>query len=344
LRFRFYTPDSHPEFAVASANITTWLRQAGIQTVDHALNPSPGYEVRPLNTMNDVWKSSDFDMWLWDWVFSPISDPSTDILSVQTTDSIPDTSDSWYSNATYDGLYNQSVVTVDPVARRAITDEMQGMLYDYAAYILPYYAQDLYATTSTKGFGYGWENWGDWSQQPGLVPDSDSAGLWFRIYPHENPPPSISSFPSVSHAPGSAVTISVTASDPNDPTLSYTWDFGDGGATQTTSTNSVTHTFATSGNYTVSVRVKDAEWPTCATTVATIQPGAVASLAADLGPVRTVQFVPSPASNAVVLLVPWAIVVAIALFMIVSDPRPGKDASKTEAPHEKLRTRGVRPP
>src|SRR5256886_16371399 len=36
LRFRFYTPDSHPEFAVASANITTWLRQAGIETVDHS--------------------------------------------------------------------------------------------------------------------------------------------------------------------------------------------------------------------------------------------------------------------------------------------------------------------
>ncbi|TLZ65741.1 MAG: PKD domain-containing protein [Methanobacteriota archaeon] len=345
LRFRFYTPDSHPEFAVASANITTWLRQAGIETVDHSGSAAPGYEVRPLNTMNDVWKSSDFDMWLWDWVFSPISDPSTDVLSVQTTDSIPDTSDSWYSNATYDDLYNQSLVTIDPVARRAITDEMQRMLYDNAAYILPYYAQDLYATTSSKGYGYGWENWGDWTQQPGLVPDSDSAALWFRIYPHENPPPTISSFPSISHAPGSAATISVTASDPNDATLTYTWDFGDGSATQTTSSGTATHTYATSGNYTVSVRVKDAEWPTCATTIATIQPGAVAPLAADFSAERTVQFVPAPASDVIVLLVPGAIVVAISLLLIAAELGPQRNASNSKTPREeKPRTRGARPP
>ena len=198
LSFRFYTPNSHTEFAVAAANITTWLRQAGIQTVDHAGSSAPGYEVRSLDTMNDVWKSSDFDMWLWDWVFSPISDPSTDVLSVQTTESIPDTSDSWYSNATYDDLYNQSLVTVDPAARRVLTDEMQRMLYVNAHYILPYYADDLYATTTTKGYGYGWQDWGDWLQQPGLVPDSDNPSLWFRLSPPDNLPPTISSFVKVS--------------------------------------------------------------------------------------------------------------------------------------------------
>jgi peptide/nickel transport system substrate-binding protein len=344
LRFRFYTPDSHPEFAVASANITTWLRQAGIETTDHSGLATPGYEVRPLNTMNDVWKSSDFDMWLWDWVFSPISDPSTDILSVQTTDSIPDTSDSWYSNATYDDLYNQSVITIDPTARRVITDQMQRMLYDYAAYILPYYAQDLYATTSTTGFGYGWQNWGDWTQQPGLVPDSDSAALWFRIYPHDNPPPTITSFPQISHAPGSAATLTVTASDPNDATLSYTWDFGDGSATQTTSTNSVTHTFATSGNYTVSVRVKDQEWPVCATTVATIAPGLVAPLGVDLGAPAAGQFVPTPTTS-VAVMVPWAIVVAIVTVLgIAASMRGREDRSNPDGPREKPRKRGARPP
>ena len=345
LRFRFYTPDSHPEFAVAAANITTWLRQAGIQTVDHAGSASPGYDVRPLNTMNDVWKASDFDMWLWDWVFSPISDPSTDVLSVQTTDSIPDTSDSWYSNATYDDLYNQSLVTIDPAARRAITDQMQRMLYEYAAYILPYYAQDLYATTSTTGFGYGWENWGDWTAQPGLVPDSDNPALWLQIYPHDNPPPTISSFAPVTAAPGSPTSISVTASDPNDAMLSYTWDFGDGTTVQTTSTNSVSHTFATAGNYTVKVRVKDAEWPTCATTTATIRPGGVAALATDFGASKTVQIVPDSGSGAVLFLVPWAIVVAITVFLIGStEIALQRDRLDSKESGEGLRTRGSRPP
>jgi peptide/nickel transport system substrate-binding protein len=280
LRFRFYTPDSHSEFAVAAANITAWLRETGIETIDSQGSTIPGYEVKSLNAMNDVWFAADFDLWLWDWIFSPVSDPSTDVLSVQTTMAIPDTSDSWYSNAVYDALYNESLVTIDPVARRALTDEMQRMLYEYAAYILPYYAQDLYATTSSEGYGSRWENWGDWTQNPGLVPDSDLPSLWFRVYPHDNPPPTISSFPAVSQAAGTAATFTVTASDPNDATLSYVWDFGDDTATQTTSTNSVTHTFAQSGQYAVKVRVSDAEWPACETTVATIGTSSASSLTA----------------------------------------------------------------
>jgi peptide/nickel transport system substrate-binding protein len=298
LRFRFYTPDSHTEFAVAAANITRWLREAGIETVDHAGSSAPGYDVRSLDTMNDVWKSSDFDMWLWDWVFSPISDPSTDVLSVQTTDSIPDTSDSWYSNVTYDDLYNRSIATIDPVARRALTDQMQRMLYENAHYILPYYAQDLYATTTTVGYGYGWQNWGDWTQQPGLVPDSDNPSLWFRLSPPDNPPPTISAFPEVSHASGSAVTISVTATDPNDAALSYVWDFGDGSSTQTTSTNTVGHTYSTAGNYTVRVRVEDAEWPACATSVARISSGAVSPMAVSVDSLAPTVPDPAPATMA----------------------------------------------
>src|SRR5205809_1041703 len=262
-----------------------------------------------------------------------------------TPDSIPDTSDSWYSNATYDDLYNQSLVTIDPAARRAITDQMQRMLYEYAAYILPYYAQDLYATTSTTGFGYGWENWGDWTAQPGLVPDSDNPALWLQIYPHDNPPPTISSFAPVTAAPGSPTSISVTASDPNDATLSYTWDFGDGTTVQTTSTNSVSHTFATAGNYTVKVRVKDAEWPTCATTTATIRPGGVAALATDFGASKTVQIVPDSRSGAVLFLVPWAIVVAITVFLIGStEIALQRDRLDSKESGEGLRTRGSRPP
>src|SRR5256886_16444271 len=99
---------------------------------------------------------------------------------------------------------------------------MQRMLYDTAAYILPYYAQDLYAATSSKGYGYGWENWGDWTQQPGLVPDRDSAALWVRIYPGGNPPPAISPFPPISRAPRAAGTTSWTDADPHYATSTAT--------------------------------------------------------------------------------------------------------------------------
>ena len=344
LQFHFYVPDSHSEFAVAAANITRWLAETGIQTLDSRNQTVPGYEVKSVNVMNDVWKSSDFDMWLWDWVFSPISDPSTDVLSVQTTESIPDTSDSWYSNSTYDALYNDSLVTIDPAARRAITDTMQRMLYEYAAYILPYYAQDLYATTSSTGYGYGWEDWGDWTQQPGLVPDSDNPSLWFRIYPHDNPPPVISSFPPASGSAGSATTLQVTASDPSDATLSYTWDFGDNSAAQTTSTNSVTHTYAQSGNYTVKVRVKDAEWPACATTVARIGTTTVSSLTANAGPVGTVRVEPVSLGNALAVLVPCVITVAVAALLIAAAGTERRSSPGGRPSREELRTQSPRQP
>jgi len=270
LIFRLYTPDSQAEFEPAVALISAWLRQSGFQPTDERGNPSPGYEVKPVNQMNSIWKALDYDVWLWDWIFSAVSDPSLDILQVQTTEAIGPTSDNGYSNATYDALYNESLVTVDEKQRRQLTDEMQRMLYDYASYIIPYYANDRYAVTSAQDLGYGWENWGNWTKSPGLVLDSDLPNLWFQVHPYDNPPPVVSAFPSVDFVAGSPAAVSVVALDPTGEPLTFTWDFGDGTASETTTTSSVPHTYAQPGQYTIKVQVKDSEWPVCATTTATI--------------------------------------------------------------------------
>ena len=60
----------------------------------------------------------------------------------------------------------------------------------------------------------------------------------------------------------SPLAVSFDGSKSNDPdagdTLtSYLWDFGDGSATQTTSTPTTSHTYSTNGTYTTSLRVKD---------------------------------------------------------------------------------------
>jgi glucose/arabinose dehydrogenase len=60
----------------------------------------------------------------------------------------------------------------------------------------------------------------------------------------------------------SPLAVSFDGSKSNDPdagdTLtSYLWDFGDGSATQTTSTPTTSHTYSTNGTYTASLRVKD---------------------------------------------------------------------------------------
>ena len=211
------------------------------------------------------------------------------------------------------------------------------MLYVNAHYILPYYADDLYATTTTKGYGYGWQDWGDWLQQPGLVPDSDNPSLWFRLSPPDNLPPTISSFPAISHAPGTPATITVTASDPEGAAISYTWDFGDGSATQTSATNSVTHSFAASGNYTVKVRAKDTEWPVCATTVATIAPGLSTSVAGAGAPISAPVAANLGTGTAVLGFLGTVWIVMALVFVIVAGtvPRqaPRHRAAQAKEPH-----------
>jgi peptide/nickel transport system substrate-binding protein len=274
LIFRLYAPDSHLEFEPAIANISVWLRQAGIVTTDSAGNTVPGYEVKLTNEMNSIWSALDYDIWLWDWVFSRISDPSLDVLQVQTTSALGVLSDNGYTDPAFDALYNQSLITLGQADRKAITDQMQQMLYDYASYILPYYANDLYAVTSDPTLGSGWLNWGDWQNYPGLTVDSSLPTLFFNVVAPDNRPPVISAFPAVEYTAQGETTLSVIASDPEAAPLTYTWDFGDGTNPATTTQGSVKHTFATEGVYQVKVRVADAEWPSCASMTATIHPAA----------------------------------------------------------------------
>jgi len=286
LRFRFYSLNTATQWDIAARNITGWLRQTGIQTTDRLGNTAPGYGLYSINQMSGYWYQGDYDIWLWDWIFTPASDPALDVLSVQITSQIggSGSSDNFYSNATFDALYYESLKTLDTADRRQITDQMQRMVYDYASYILPYYRLDLYAATVGRpnlqaGEFPGWTGYGDWETHAGLVDDSDLPNLWFQLSPLDNPAPVISSFAPIQWVNGTPVSVSVSATNPapSDGALAYAWDFGDGTPVQTTSTGTVDHTFAQPGEYPVTVRVTDSEWTTCASTTATIvepSPGA----------------------------------------------------------------------
>ncbi|HYS73495.1 MAG TPA: ABC transporter substrate-binding protein [Thermoplasmata archaeon] len=279
LVFRLYTPDTHPEFAPMMGNISRWLFEAGIQTTGDSRYrytpgvPDQGNYLKNGAFMDKAWKTADYDLWLWDWIFSPVSDPALDVLEVETTQAIGQhVSDNYYSNATFDQRWNDSLTITDPVARRQVTDELQKMLYDYHSYILPFYEWNLYAATTRSDLGSGWQDWGNWTQTPAATPDSDLPNLWFQVYPVDNPPPAIAAFQPISYVSGASTALDVVASDPDNEPLTYVWDFGDG-ATATTSTGTVNHAWATPGTYPVKVRVSDSEWPVCASTTATITPG-----------------------------------------------------------------------
>ncbi len=84
LEFRFVTLNDPPEWLAGANLMVDWCAEAGVK-----LN----LELVAPNQMNTIWYYGDYDTWLWDWIFTPFSEPSTDILSVLTTDEIGSWSD-----------------------------------------------------------------------------------------------------------------------------------------------------------------------------------------------------------------------------------------------------------
>lgn len=94
----------------------------------------------------------DYDIIIWGWGSDP--DP-TFLLSVMTTDEIPSgMSETGYSNPTYDELFQQQAVELDPAERKAMVWEMQQIVFDDTVYIIPFYARAVqaYRTDTFKGW------------------------------------------------------------------------------------------------------------------------------------------------------------------------------------------------
>src|SRR3989442_73846 len=140
-----------------------------------SIDKQPGYSLESVSQLSGALFTGDYDIWFWDWIFTPASAPALDVMEVETTGAIGPTSDNFYSNATFDGVYAQSLVTLDPAARRTLTDTLQKMVYDYHSYILPYYRLDLYRPAVGKPPAYtpGLAHFGNWSQSVATTQVSD---------------------------------------------------------------------------------------------------------------------------------------------------------------------------
>ena len=127
----------------------------------------------------------DFDLFIWGW--GGDVDPNF-ILSVLTTGSIENWSDSNWSNAEYDQLFLDQQTTIDVQARIAIVHKMQQIVYDESPYIPLVYPKDLLA--ANKGTWTGWvranNDKGSWwyntqpdtyvAVQPGVTTEKEAGG------------------------------------------------------------------------------------------------------------------------------------------------------------------------
>ncbi len=155
ITLRLFTRSSSPSSQSAGNMIAASLRSCGL-SVNVTVLSNTALCNHLYKTVNGKF-APDYDMFIWGWY----NDWDPDFtFSVFTTKQIDNWSDCAYSNATYDTLYKQQRRTVDPTARKALTDQMQQILYTDSPYILLDYPQDLQACNTSQ--------WAGWVQAPGV--------------------------------------------------------------------------------------------------------------------------------------------------------------------------------
>jgi len=251
LQFRFWTLNTDPLFALGASLIADWAAEAGIDL-------KTDYALQNTEFMNSAWSTADYDVWLWDWMFSPVSEVSTDILQVMTTEAIGSWSDIFWSNKSYDDAYYASLTELNPVLRRALTDKMQAIAYESFSCMCVAYRDELYAVSDLGPEHWELYSYGNWEEQWALMPDQNYAWLYMQIEPRDNHAPVISSFQSSYETDTTtAVQFTGAGSDDHFNPVQYRWFFGDGTKTDWMSSASTTHLYANDGYYKAYLAVRE---------------------------------------------------------------------------------------
>jgi len=145
-----YPSDSNgtSDYANDAQFIKQWFGQLGIQKFDS--DTLTQKELPP-----EAGGKASFDMFIWGWGGDP--DPQS-LLKIFTTGEIGSSSDSLWSNAQYDQLYQQETAATDDTTRKQYMDQMQQLMYDQAPYHILYYDSVLVA--------YRTDHFTGWSNQP----------------------------------------------------------------------------------------------------------------------------------------------------------------------------------
>lgn len=252
LDFSFYYRSGKTADQKAAEQISIALEEIGIRAVPEALSE--------MNLYN-YWYGCKYDLYIWAW--DTDVDPSF-MLSVMTTDQIPDSptdftawSDCFWSNSTYDALYEQQLYEVDNEARQEVVFEMQRILYEECPYVVLYYPHGLYAYNIEK-----FANYPDMESHPGTTPGT----MWFffDVTPSSGwvdpmPPTNVNAGSDRSCVVGQTLSFTGQATDENDAqeTLEWSWLFEDVGGNETLTNKTVSYTFENVGLINVTLTVTD---------------------------------------------------------------------------------------
>lgn len=207
INLRLYFPDSNDDFPKIAAFIKDWFGSLGIG-VNPAKFDNDTLTEKLLPPEGDG--KAEYDMFIWDWVGAV--DPDG-LISVLITSQIGSSSDSLWSNAQYDQLYEQQKNETDQTKRHDEIAQMQEIFYEQAPYHILYYGQNLHAYRTEKFVG--------WQNQPANgVPLFGNGSFGYNVLQDASkvtppPPTQAPQQPAASGAGGSVAAASTPPTSPN---------------------------------------------------------------------------------------------------------------------------------
>lgn len=144
MNFRMYWPSDSVDAPRMAELLAGMWKEIGVGLQPQAIDPDA------LTAL--CCPAFDFDIMLWGWGSDP--DPNL-LLNVMRTESIATgSSETGYSNARYDALYDQQVVELDLQKRKDLVWEMQRQVHEDVVYIIPYYDMQVQALRTDRFSGW----------------------------------------------------------------------------------------------------------------------------------------------------------------------------------------------
>ncbi|MCU0852899.1 MAG: PKD domain-containing protein, partial [Thermoplasmata archaeon] len=201
-----------------------------------------------------LWYYADFDCYLWSYDFSPIVDPSTEMMDVMTTMSIDDgMSGLYWSNESFDQVYNASLGALDLSTRQDLVDQLQGLAHDDMGSQPVAYRERLFAANEAY-----WTNYGNWTEQFMLIPTYGAPWLYMQVRPPDTNPPSANAGEDLFVMGGVNVTLDGTSSTDDFGIVNYAWNFTYDGTEVVLTGMVMSFAFWIEGVYNVTLNVTDA--------------------------------------------------------------------------------------
>jgi peptide/nickel transport system substrate-binding protein len=148
LSFKIEVPSDYAEEYRAAQVIANWWKQIGVQATPQVVD---------TGTLGDEVVSWKHDTFIWVWSVGEVVGPDYFLSMFQSGEAQPapngGLSDSGFSNANYDSLYQQQLQATDPATRQTIIWQMQQILHDNAVYVPLYDPLAVQAFRSDKFTG-----------------------------------------------------------------------------------------------------------------------------------------------------------------------------------------------